>query len=109
VVLHYLHPWQSLRHRLIKRLPRGTQFLASPLELAVFVAQKLVEIQLSLFDIPLSVRIQDGGEDRRIFSHLDVELVGGFEQVFAGDAEFAWFLLRIREYWVLRLRNQCIP
>jgi hypothetical protein len=109
VVLHYLHPWQSLRHRLIKRLPRGTHFLASPLELAVFVAQKLVQIQLSLFDISLSVRVQDGGEDCRIFSHLDVELVGGFQEVFAGDAEFAWFLFRIREWWFLGLRNQRIP
>jgi hypothetical protein len=36
---------------------------------------------------------------------VSVELVCGFQEVFAGDAEFAWFLFRIREWWFLGLRD----
>jgi hypothetical protein len=73
----------------LKRRPCRTECLAGPLELAVFVRQELVEVQLPPLDIAVGVRVEDGAEDRRRVSDVDVELVGGSQEVFAGDAEFA--------------------
>jgi hypothetical protein len=79
----------SVAYAHINVLPASKDAPAVPLELAVFVRQELVEVQLPPLDIAVGVRVEDGAEDRRCVSDVDVELVGGSQEVFAGDAEFA--------------------